>query len=55
MKVLKASKIFVPYRGIYFLYKMHGLPLWRKKNIFVPYRGIYFLYVVFSYTAMIFG
>ena len=41
----KHEQVFVPYRGIYFLY------LFRKlcraaclSGVFVPYRGIYFLY-----------
>ena len=36
--------IFVPYRGIYFLYKFMPLVKEICNMIFVPYRGIYFLY-----------
>ena len=35
--------VFVPYRGIYFLYEV--LKVYRSMGVvFVPYRGIYFLY-----------
>ena len=37
-------KIFVPYRGIYFLYKLKPFVRRFTTSIFVPYRGIYFLY-----------
>ena len=36
--------IFVPYRGIYFLYLIDTLVTPHFNFIFVPYRGIYFLY-----------
>ena len=40
------KRIFVPYRGIYFLYNESIKSKQRThKNIFVPYRGIYFLYI----------
>ena len=38
------TDIFVPYRGIYFLYaEAKWIPA-KETAIFVPYRGIYFLY-----------
>ena len=36
--------VFVPYRGIYFLYKKQEQLEINKNVVFVPYRGIYFLY-----------
>ena len=37
------KKVFVPYRGIYFLYdNIRNIQLFHL--VFVPYRGIYFLY-----------
>ena len=39
-----AYTVFVPYRGIYFLYNFRNNYKKRRK-VFVPYRGIYFLYV----------
>ena len=42
-----STGVFVPYRGIYFLYKPK--PVYTAidhVNVFVPYRGIYFLYNV---------
>ena len=36
--------VFVPYRGIYFLYELRELPVQAALCVFVPYRGIYFLY-----------
>ena len=38
------NAVFVPYRGIYFLYKRANEAAERKQIVFVPYRGIYFLY-----------
>ena len=36
--------VFVPYRGIYFLYKEDPHNYGTANVVFVPYRGIYFLY-----------
>ena len=36
--------VFVPYRGIYFLYVLEKHHIFGGPNVFVPYRGIYFLY-----------
>ena len=42
---LRKKEVFVPYRGIYFLYhKERKMKHDTHKNVFVPYRGIYFLY-----------
>ena len=44
------NRVFVPYRGIYFLY-IDSFVVWYDENIvFVPYRGIYFLYNWKKYT-----
>ena len=42
-------RIFVPYRGIYFLYKITVYAQLYSDTIFVPYRGIYFLYRVYRH------
>ena len=36
--------VFVPYRGIYFLYEYLDGYITEEELVFVPYRGIYFLY-----------
>ena len=41
-------KVFVPYRGIYFLYALECMSIKRTISVFVPYRGIYFLYFLTS-------
>ena len=48
IRVLTYGKIiiFVPYRGIYFLYGREKNRFLKGVKIFVPYRGIYFLYPV---------
>ena len=38
--------VFVPYRGIYFLYAKQFKRWVTAEVVFVPYRGIYFLYPV---------
>ena len=40
----KYALVFVPYRGIYFLYPVQDNTEGGENKVFVPYRGIYFLY-----------
>ena len=40
------KSVFVPYRGIYFLYLAPHFHYGEQGIVFVPYRGIYFLYQV---------
>ena len=44
MYLIQIILVFVPYRGIYFLYEHYSNYEDARKRVFVPYRGIYFLY-----------